>query len=134
LVVGGVLRAWDRASLDQLEKQLREAGGAALDATATDLFRLSPMIALLDAVPPCDLELDVLPAVRAVAAGSKPSAIRRWTYFRPAIIKARDERLTPTPAVVVDFQTGKARPGADDRDPAVRAAVRAQLIESYAKP
>lgn len=50
---------------------------------------------------PCDLERDVLPAIRAGAAklADKGQTLNSWRYFREASIRNRDERLAGTPDV-----------------------------------
>lgn len=93
----------ERATLDLLECQLTEAVGVALasKATAHKLFDLSPILGLLRSGdgPPCDLQADVLPTLRAAAARSSPGSIKTWAYFTGAIREARDRRLTGAPQV-----------------------------------
>lgn len=43
----------------------------------------------------CDLELDFIPTVTAICEAAKPQSISSWNYFRAAVFRARDERLTP---------------------------------------
>lgn len=70
-----------RADLDRLESACREAAGLESDPSP-GLLSLAPIIGLLEAGH--DLELDVLPTIRAVAArgGRRP---RSWDYFVEAI-------------------------------------------------
>jgi hypothetical protein len=84
-----------RAYLDQLQAAVREAAGAALNPTATKLFSLAPILALgrIGKGPPCDLQADVLPTIRARAAKAAPQSIGGWDYFTKACEEARDRRL-----------------------------------------
>jgi hypothetical protein len=77
-----------RAELDALDSALRLAGGLSASA-APGLISLAPIIGLLDAGH--DLELDVLPTVRMLAARAKrpPST---WDYFTEAIREASAKR------------------------------------------
>ena len=77
-----------RAELDALDSALRQAGGLSASA-APGLISLAPIIGLLDAGH--DLELDVLPTVRMLAARAKrpPST---WDYFTEAIREASARR------------------------------------------
>lgn len=44
----------------------------------------------------CDVDLDILPALRSIAArGGKP--VRSWAYCEQAVIEHRDRRLAPMP-------------------------------------
>lgn len=91
----------EREQLDQLEGALRQAGGSALNAASPSLLVLAPILRLLNPTEgePCSLEADVLPAVRACAAKQRPGSVRNWGYFVPAILEARDRRLTASPDV-----------------------------------
>ena len=51
---------------------------------------------LEDKQNPCDLELDVLPALKRVAKITK-SKVRGWGYFEPAVLENRDRRLAGLP-------------------------------------
>lgn len=77
-----------RAELDALDSALREAGGLSA-SSAPGLISLAPIIGLLDAGH--DLQLDVLPTVRMLAARAKrpPST---WDYFTEAIREASARR------------------------------------------
>ncbi len=98
----------DRAILDLLECQLTDAVGVALasKAGAPKLFDLSPILGLLRSGdgPPCDLQADVLPTLRAAAARSSPGSIKTWAYFTGAIREARDRRLTGAPVIQINPQ------------------------------
>lgn len=84
-----------RLELARLEGALRQAGGDALDPNSKDLCVLS--VPLAWATEGCDLELDVLPAVRAVAARASPNSVRSWKYFDRAVADAKARRLAPMP-------------------------------------
>lgn len=99
---------------DRLDAALRTAAGESLNAVSTGLIILSDPLRWLE--NGCDLELDVLPALRAVAArpSTKPGAVRSWNFFSGAVFEARDRRTTgpPTGSPVIDI--GNQRTG--DRD------------------
>jgi hypothetical protein len=90
-----------RAYLDQLEAALREAAGAALNPTSTRLFSLASILALgrTGKGPPCDLQADVLPTIRARSARAPPGTAKSWDFFTEAILEARDKRLSGARAV-----------------------------------
>lgn len=92
---------WSRADLDSLEARLRSAAGKSLNAASPSLPNVSAIVGLLSpgAGPPCDLELDVLPAVEVVGKKAKPGSVQRWEYFRPMIVEARDKRLAGAPTI-----------------------------------
>jgi hypothetical protein len=92
-----------RAYLDRLEDALRDAAGPALASPA-----VAPKVKVLAAIlalgragrgPPCDMQADVLPTVRARCARAPPASVKGWDYFTEAIREARDKRLTGAPAV-----------------------------------
>lgn len=84
-----------RAELDRLESSLRTATGDALDPTSVGLGILDRPQAW--AREGCDLYLDVLPAVRAVAARASLRSVRSWKYFDRAVADAKARRLAPMP-------------------------------------
>ena len=55
---------------------------------------------LRDPKHPCDLELDVIPAIQSCAASlrNKGSTLANWSYCRAAILRNRDQRLAGNPA------------------------------------
>jgi uncharacterized protein YdaU (DUF1376 family) len=77
-----------RADLEVLESHLRKAAGAESNPSP-GLLVLAPILGLLDAGH--DLELDVLPTIRALSrrAKRKPST---WEYFTEAIREASARR------------------------------------------
>jgi hypothetical protein len=50
---------------------------------------------------PCDLQLDIVPAVQRCAAHlkAKNDTLKSWSYCREAAIRNRDQRLAPAPDV-----------------------------------
>lgn len=89
-----------RAYLDELESVLRATAAPALHIVATRLFDLSPILRLSKAGkgPPCDLQADVLPTIRARSARAPPGTVKSWDFFTEAICEARDRRLSGAPA------------------------------------
>ncbi|MCM5558504.1 hypothetical protein [Pleomorphomonas sp. JP5] len=82
---------------ETLGRELANAGGRALvnPAGAPGLLVLSdPMNWIRNG---CDLQADILPAIRARCSRARPSSIRSWNYFTEAVYQARDNRLKPTP-------------------------------------
>jgi uncharacterized protein YdaU (DUF1376 family) len=77
-----------RAELDRLESDLREAARAETDPSP-GLMVLAPILGLLDAG--CDLNADVLPTVRALAARAKRRPTT-WDYYTAAIREANARR------------------------------------------
>ena len=72
-------------------------------ASSPRLIAPTEIIHLLKPVSgePCDLELDVLPAVQVCAAqlAARGQSLKSWSYCREAIIRNRDQRLTAAPDV-----------------------------------
>lgn len=85
--------------VDLRERLIAAAGdGLAQIAAAPNLLNVSvPSQWLADG---CDLDLDVVPAVQAVAAKAvkRGETIHSWVYFNDAVRKARAVRLLPQPA------------------------------------
>lgn len=71
-----------------LERKLRDAAGDKIQSHAG--FVIGPIMELISGG--CDLEMDVLPTIRAKAAGLSSPA-RSWAYFVPAIQDARSNRM-----------------------------------------
>lgn len=89
-----------RDELDGLQAGLRRAAGSAVNAASPGLLDLSPVVRLLRAGsgPACDVQADVIPTIQARSARAPPGSITSWAYFAPAIIEARDRRLSGAPA------------------------------------
>lgn len=112
-----------RAYLDALESLLRETAGEALNAAAPKLAIVAPILALgrSGRGPRCELQLDVLPAIRACAAKVRPGSVVGWDFFRPAIVEARDKRLAagdaPEVGAVIPFRgVGPPRKSREDEN------------------
>lgn len=74
---------------------------------------------------PCDLNLDIIPAVQRCTAQLKANGqtLKSWSYCREAAIRNRDQRLAPAPAV----QQRPAHAGSRGSDnPALAALVSIQ--------
>jgi len=86
-----------RENLDLLETRLFEAanGAAANPSVAPNILMLSEPIKWLEGG--CDLELDILPTVRAKAHKMRPGSVKNWSYFTNAIADAKAARLAPMP-------------------------------------
>ena len=85
-----------RRHLDLIESKLRDAGGRALDPTATGLRVLSEPIRWIEGG--CDMDLDVVPTLKARCEGRRPASVRSWGFFAGAVFEARDRRVAPAPA------------------------------------
>lgn len=72
-----------RHDYDEIERRCRLAAGLE-NEPSPNLFNLSPIVQLLD--KGADLDRDVLPVLRAKAAG--PKKARSWNWFVPAIVEA----------------------------------------------
>ncbi len=92
----------ERANLDKLETALLTAcNGAASAAASPGLLSMAEPIKWLESG--CDLELDILPTVKARAHKLRPGSLKAWSYFTDAIADAKATRLKPMP-------NGGARP------------------------
>jgi hypothetical protein len=80
-----------RERLDRLEQACREAAGYETDPSP-GLLSLAPILGLMEAG--MDLELDILPAIKAAAARMRRPA-RSWEYFREAIVDWHERRNRP---------------------------------------
>ena len=97
-----------RADLDKLEDALRDAAGTALNAASPGLLTLAPVLNLIRAG--ADLEQDILPAVRQVAA--RPSlrrgSVRSWEFFTEPIREAHARRVAePSPLPEVPHERSR---------------------------
>jgi len=82
-----------KAELDDLENRLTEAASKSLSPVSAGLLVLSKPLAWLEAG--CDLELDILPAIRAASARASPRSIKSWAYFEGAVMQALANRTAP---------------------------------------
>jgi uncharacterized protein YdaU (DUF1376 family) len=96
-----------RAGPSDLEARLREAAGWQSDPSP-NLFVTGPIEGLLS--NGCDLELDVLPVIKAIAPKARG---RSWKYFVTAIAQARDDRIAAATVVTDpnDRRPGNGKPG-----------------------
>ncbi len=95
-----------------------EAARPALFEAAIPLMNFSEIrLWLTDRQAPCDLELDIIPALQKVAARARKPITRSWGYFRPAVIENRDKRLSglPTPQ---PLDKDKTHAGTNTNNPA----------------
>jgi hypothetical protein len=96
-------------SLDEMTDRMMDAAGRALanPAGAMGLLSMSEQQRWL--AGGCDLEMDILPTIRAVASKQAPGSIKTWKYFTEAIAKAKAERLAPMP----EIEGKKQKPSSD---------------------
>lgn len=86
----------ERANLDRLEADLLKAcNGAASAAASPGLLSMAEPIKWLE--NGCDLDLDILPTVKARAHKLRPGSLKAWSYFTDAIADAKATRLKPMP-------------------------------------
>lgn len=78
-----------------LAKKLQDAGGESLNPISTGLEEMSYPLGWLD--QGCDLDLDILPAIRARSADARPQSISSWNYFTGPVADAKARRLSPMP-------------------------------------
>jgi biotin operon repressor len=88
-----------RESLDKLMDRLFEAGGKTLNRGHAGFLSLGDPLRWLD--NGCDLEADIVPAIRKATAAKRYGQICGWGYFTQAVLETRDRRLAPmqTPQV-----------------------------------
>ncbi len=92
-----------RQDLDDLEAAVRAAAAPVLDVAAPSLMNLAPILSAI--AGGCDLEMDVLPAIREVAARPSrgpPRRVRSWEFFTDAIRQAHARRTAALPEVTHD--------------------------------
>lgn len=110
-----------RARLDEIERELTQAAGPALDPTSIGLHVLSDPLAWLHSG--ADLHLDIVPTIRARCAKARPGSIRAWAYFSQAIADARDRRMRGLPpASEIVSLNGEKRHGTPTTSDLLRAA------------
>lgn len=107
-----------RAWLDEIEGQLFEAAPSlrARAASSPGLLNLGPIVGCIDGG--CDLELDVLPTVRAKAAGNPRLA--SWQWFVDAIWDTHGRRKAAAePRAIPQAPANSQAPLAKDWRPSV---------------
>lgn len=100
-------RASEAQSLSDLESQLIEAAEPALDNPANCLGLLSLATPHMWLSQGCDLALDILPTLRAVAKMNAGKRVRSWDYFTRSVAQARANRLAGLPSVTADPKQSK---------------------------
>lgn len=94
--------------LNDLNKRLLDAIGAAGNQAATGLVNLQRPLAWLQAG--CDLEKDILPTIKAVADRQLQKlgqgCIGTWGYFDNPVMQAKAERLKPLPKMEAGHGAG----------------------------
>jgi hypothetical protein len=106
----------------ELGEILCEAAGITDGTKTAGLLSLSEPHAWL--AQGCDLEMDVLPTLRAIAARGRK--FNGWGYCTKAVIEARDRRLAPLPEVARSTRRqGSAAPA-----PSVLGAILEKLSET----
>lgn len=89
-------------STDDLSKKLIEACNGSLDNPVNCMGLLSLSIPQMWINQGCDLELDVLPTLRAAGQKHHGKNIRSWSYFTPMISEAAAKRKAGLPATAGD--------------------------------
>jgi uncharacterized protein YdaU (DUF1376 family) len=82
-----------REELEQLRVRLMEAGGNAVNEAYGGFLSLADPVRWIE--NGCDLEMDVVPAIRKAIAAKRTGRIVSWSYFTEAVLEARDRRLLP---------------------------------------
>ncbi len=105
--------AADRQDAKVLLAKLLEAGGDALDQSSIGFVEVSTPRWWLERG--CDLDRDVLPAIRSVCARQRGKRIAGWGYFTKAVVeaKATREQLLDMPLPVVEPRRLSAKAAAN---------------------
>lgn len=88
-----------REALDSLESKLLDACNGALADPVNCLGLLSLAIPTMWINEGCDLELDILPTLRAVGKAKHGDGINSWHYFTKPIAQAKKRREAGLPSV-----------------------------------
>lgn len=80
----------------------------------------------------CDIDADILPALRTIAARGKIP--KSWRYCSDAVFEARDRRLAPPPAVRERGGTGPPRNDLDRMNAALDSLISGQSNEPDLHP
>jgi hypothetical protein len=90
-------RANTNPDIDVLETKLLDAcnGAAANPAVAPGILTLTEPLKWLQ--HGCDLELDILPTIRARSHKLRPGSVKNWSYFTQAVADAKASREAPMP-------------------------------------
>lgn len=86
-----------KLSSSELSNKLLDAGGEAManPANSPGLIMMSEPQRWIE--NGCDLELDILPTIKARAYKMRPGSIRSWSYFTQAVADAKAAREQPMP-------------------------------------
>lgn len=87
------------SDLQQLQDRLLDACNGALDNPANCLGLLNLAIPQMWLAEGADLELDVLPTLRAIGQRDHGKRIKAWNYFTAAVAQTKAARLAGLPAV-----------------------------------
>jgi hypothetical protein len=109
-------RATPLVALDDLENRLREAAGQAVNTASPNLLDMSEPLRWLE--QGCDLDSDVIPAIRAAAGKRAGRPVQSWRFFTGAVTEALARRTAPLPEVEIlppsrgppDFISQRPRP------------------------
>lgn len=112
-----------------------DAAGEMIAATSRASIPISPVLAWInDTDSPCDLEMDVLPAIRSVGArASPPRNLTSFAYFRQPSIDLRDARLLPNPEPRQTNNEKRNRPTYDDKQASIVARRRERTTRVLAR-
>jgi hypothetical protein len=94
------------SDLSQLEAQLLSACNGALDNPANCSGLLSLAIPQMWINEGADLQLDILPTLRAVGQKAHGKRINTWNYFTRAVAEAKAMRVAGLPTVDVSARRG----------------------------
>lgn len=119
-----------KADWQVVEAKLVEAAGAAIasQAIAPGLANVSPAFRWIEGG--CDLDLDILPTIRAIAAQKRRKPIVSWEYFTQAVVDAKAARSAPLPEARADQPQMPSKRQPDGKP--TLAAVFAQLKQQSA--
>lgn len=82
-----------RKDYDKLSEILFTTANGAMARGLAGLEVLSEPIRWLEGG--CDLDLDVIPVIKARASRAAPGSIKAWKYFSSGVFEARDRRTAP---------------------------------------
>jgi len=95
----------EKTDIQGLSEKLYTAAGITDETKSAGLLVLSEPLRWLE--NGCDLEKDVLPTIRSIAA--RGAKIGSWAYCTKAVFQARDSRLSPAPEIVVEGYRGNGQ-------------------------
>jgi hypothetical protein len=82
---------------EQIEKCYSRAGPRLADRHKSQSLVLSQREIFRWLQHGCDPDFDILPTIEAMSSIGSNSQINSWKYFTDAVLKARDDRLSPLP-------------------------------------